>query len=134
MTISTSNVTVLAVGVEQYDDPSFSTLSGPTRDVANLRNLLVDAPETALFLPHQFVEIIDPKTNELRKALNDYVYSRSARDDILVLYFSGHGVPIGTDDFGLCMTDTIVYPQEDMVLPMTVVRFSEILQVTAQPC
>lgn len=122
-----SRVTILAVGVSHYNDPHFGDLRGTERDLERLHELLVENPSTALFKSQQFVDLINPDSNELRQFLSEYVMGRSAENDILLFYFSGHGVPIGRDDFGFCTTDTIIHPQTNLPLPLSVVKFSEFL-------
>jgi hypothetical protein len=120
-------VTIFAVWVDKYDDPGFKRLHGPHNDVENLKKLLVDDDATALFRSEQFIEISNPSSTELRSRINKYIYERSAEGDILIFYFSGHGVAIGRDDFGFCTSDTIIHSLFKVTLPLSVVRFSEIL-------
>ena len=127
MADSSSRVTILAVGVSYYSDPHFKELKGPKHDLENLKWLLVENSETALFDPKQFIELPDPDSSELRQFINEYIMGRSAEGDILIFYFSGHGVPIGRDDFGFCTSDTIVHPENGVTLPLSVVKFSEFL-------
>jgi len=123
-----SRVTVLAVGVENYSE--MRRLRGARKDIENLHRLLVTSPQTALFNQHQFIELLNPTSEELRKQISDYTLGRSARGDILVFYFSGHGVPVGRNDFGFCTIDSRIHPGVDSVLPLTVVRFSDLLETT----
>jgi hypothetical protein len=122
-----SRVTILAVGVSYYNDPLLPDLRGPEHDVENLKELLVENTETALFETRQFIDVLNPEAGELRQFLNEFLIGRSAEGDILIFYFSGHGVSIGRDDFGFCTTDTIIHPNTHIVLPLSVVKFSEIL-------
>jgi len=122
-----SRVKILAVGVSRYEDPYFKYLNGPNRDIARLRELLVENSSTALFQSQQFADICDPDSNELRQFLSDYIMGRSAENDILLFYFSGHGVPIGRGDFGFCTRDTRIHPLSNVPLPLSVVKFSELL-------
>jgi hypothetical protein len=123
-----SRVTIMAVGVSKYNDLHFQELRGPYRDLENLKELLVNNPKTALFKPNQFIELRDPTSSQLRQVINEYVIGRSADGDILVFYFSGHGVPIGTDDFGFCTTDTSIHHISGATLPLSAVKVSELLQ------
>jgi hypothetical protein len=120
-------VTILAVGVSHYLDPALKTLSGPEHDLEKLKKLLVENKDTALYKPERFFELFDPSSSDLRKFISDYVVGRSADGDILVFYFSGHGVPIGRDDFGFCTTDTIIHSRTGVTLPLSVVKFRELL-------
>jgi len=124
-----SRVTIFAVGVEKYDH--IPPLYGPSSDIENIHNLLVKNPSTALFGEDQFISIQDPTSNDLRTQISSYTLSRSADADILVFYFSGHGVSIGRDDFGFCTTDTDIHPGANKVLPLTVVKFSDLLDTVS---
>lgn len=110
-----------------YSDCNIKPLRGPEQDVKNLKWLLVENTKTALYHPNQFIELANPDSSELRQFINEYVMGRSAEGDILVFYFSGHGVAIGRDDFGFCTTDTVVHPINGVTLPLSVVKFSELL-------
>jgi len=122
----TEHITILAIGVENYQ--YLEPLRGPTTDVANLRHLLVEDPVTALFAPEQFIELIDPQINDLRDKINEYLMTRQTKDNILVFYFSGHGIPLGFNDFGFCTIDTLWHSETDMALPLSLLRFSDLLQ------
>ena len=122
-----SRITVIAVGVGKYKDTHLRRLEGPQQDLDNLRELLTGNSSTALYPSNQFIEILNPSKEELSEALNGYIMSRSAEGDILIFYFSGHGVSIGRDDFGFCTVDTIIHPTTRVTLPLSVVKFSELL-------
>lgn len=122
-----SRITVIAVGVSEYQDVHLRRLEGPPQDLDNLRNLLTGNPSTAIYQPNQFIEIRDPTKVEFYEVINRYIMGRSAEGDILIFYFSGHGVSIGRDDFGFCTTDTIIHPTTRVTLPFSLVKFSELL-------
>ena len=123
----TSRVTILAVGVSHYVDDNFNDLSGPSHDLDNLRKILIENPKTALFNPSQYKELHDPESEDLRFTINKLITDLSPDRDILIFYFSGHGVPIGLTDFGFCTSDTIIHPKNGITLPLSVVKFSELL-------
>jgi hypothetical protein len=122
-----ARVTIIAVGINNYQDRYLPKLKGAHKDVEKLRLILTTDKKTALYSQKQFIELKDPDSNEFRNTINNYILSRSADRDILILYFSGHGVAIGRDDFGLCTTDTIIHPLTKTALPLSVVKISEIL-------
>ncbi|MHB8776196.1 MAG: caspase family protein [Anaerolineales bacterium] len=124
-----SRVTILAVGVEKYQN--LRPLYGPSSDVENLYNLFVASDDTAIFQDHQFIKIVNPSYEELRNVINDYVLGRSAIGDILVFYFSGHGIPLGVSDFGFCTIDTTSYPGPNVTLPLTVIKISDLVRSLA---
>jgi len=118
----------MAVGINTYQDPHLPNLRGPHKDVEKIKNILTKQKKTAVYNSRQFIELRDPTSNEFKEKINKYVLDRSADGDILILYFSGHGVAIGRDDFGFCTSDTIIHPISMIALPFSVVKFSEILQ------
>lgn len=120
-----SRITIMAVGVNNYRN--LRKLFGAYQDLDNLKFLLTENPRTAIYAPQQFIELRDPDSSELRTKINEYVINRSAEGDIFLFYFSGHGVAIGRDDFGFCTTDTIIDQKSGIILPLSVVKFSEIL-------
>lgn len=124
----TSRVTIISVGVNRYQDINLPNLRGAYKDIEKIKNLLTKNKKTAIYKSSQFIELRDPTSFEFKEKINEYVLDRSADGDILILYFSGHGVAIGRDDFGFCTSDTIIHPTSKIALPFSVVKFSEILQ------
>lgn len=119
-------VTILAVGVWQYQH--LDRLTGPERDLKNIKDILIDDPDIAIFEKRQYHELSNPTSEKLRQTINQYVIDRGADNDILLFYFSGHGAPIGTNDFAFCTVDTNFLTEEKSILPMTAVSFTEILK------
>jgi hypothetical protein len=122
-----SRITIMAIGVNRYNDYYLPTLSGAHKDVEKIKGILTKNKKTSIYSLKQFIELKDPTSTEFKEKINEYVLDRSADGDILILYFSGHGVAVGRDDFGFCTTDTVIHPNSKVVLPLSVVRFSEIL-------
>lgn len=120
-------VTIMAIGVDQYEDDNFRNLYGPQEDINNLHELLVDNDDTALYEENQFLPLINPTAEEFRTAINDFIFSRSADNDILIFYFSGHGLSIGRDDFGFCTKDTKIHPGTGKPLPFSTVKYRDLL-------
>jgi hypothetical protein len=70
---------------------------------------------------------MDPPAEQVRREITEYARTRSASGDIFVFYFSGHGLPVGHADLGLCMTDTQIHPFSGAPLPLSLVTISEVL-------
>lgn len=93
----------LLIGVEEFsEDPDIPRLKAPRRDVAAMRRLL-GSSEVGEF------ELEPPCINEpefvLSRRIQDF-FDRGRRDDVLLLYFAGHGM---LDDYGklhLAASDT----------------------------
>lgn len=122
----TDRVSIIAVGVGNYR--YMSTLLGPPKDVEKIKKLLCDDNETALYPKGRFDPLINPESEQLRKKLVEYAKERSAPNDILIFYFSGHGVIIGNEDLGLCTVDTDIHPQFSIPIPFNLIRFSDIIE------
>jgi len=119
-------VTILAVGVWEYQ--YMGRLTGPEQDIQNLRTVLIENPEVAIFQQRQYRELRNPTSERLRQMVNQYVQDRGADHDIVLFYFSGHGVAIEGNDLAFCTIDTDFTEEEKSLLPMTAVSFTEILR------
>ena len=84
----------LLIGVGKYSSSGFANLAAVESDVAAMRQVLVQ-PEIGGFAEADVITLLDPDPQQMRMALNRLFVERQ-RDDLLVLYFSGHGV---VDDF-----------------------------------
>lgn len=120
---------VIIVGAAEYRD--LPNLHGPTFDLEMMFDLLVEDDEISLYKPNQVIELGNPTSARFREAILDYAQSRSARGDILLFYFTGHGCVLDANTFGFCLTDTRLGVEGRGVLPLSVVPFSEVLQTLA---
>jgi hypothetical protein len=112
-------VTIIAVGVWQYRHTQYlKRLTGPELDLKNIKSILVDDPKLAVFERRQYCELPNPTSEQLRQTINQYVLDRGADNDILLFY----------TDFAFCTIDTIFSDEENTILPMTAVSFTEILR------
>jgi len=96
--------TIFAIGVSDYQH--MRKLNGPTRDLENIRNVLVENPETCLYSEEQVITILDPTSDQLREEISRFSVNRGARGDIVIFYFSGHGGILAGGEFLLCTTET----------------------------
>ena len=124
--MQTNRVTIIAIGVGNYD--YLSKLPGPSKDLEKFKKLLVSDESTAIFSDDQFKQYIDITTDQFRNILTEYAITRSAQNDILILYFSGHGAPVGNNDFGLCFKDTRSHPDYNTALSLNIVKFRDIIE------
>ena len=87
----------LLIGVSEYGE-GFEPLSAPPKDVAAFQQVLQN-PELGGF--DQVTPLHNPNPTEMRMAI-ERLFASSGRDDLLLLFFSGHGI---TDDsFRLYLT------------------------------
>ncbi|MBM9576217.1 caspase family protein [Leptospira sp. 201903070] len=124
--MSQNRVSIILVGVNAYRH--IPRLTGPEQDVDNFAKILTEDTRLSIYSTTVIRKIINPSSADLRLAISDYALSRSAINDILVFYFSGHGVTIGNREFGLCTIDTNVNRETNLALPSTLVRFRDIIE------
>ncbi len=79
----------LLIGVSEYQ-PGLNPLPGSVLDVDALREVLVH-PEMGGFAETDVITLKNPQRQEMEDAIYQLFANRS-RDDLLLFYFSGHGV------------------------------------------
>lgn len=77
----------LLVATATYADPGLAQLRAPTGDVDSLATVLGDATIGQF----EVQALVDRSTEEIKRAIEGF-FAESRRDDLLLLYFSGHGV------------------------------------------
>jgi len=78
----------LLIGSSQYDDPKLAQLKLPETDVARLSEVLSD-PEIGHF--DEVTPLLNGSFFEVQRAIVHF-FAGKKRDDLLLLYFAGHGV------------------------------------------
>jgi hypothetical protein len=119
-----SLVSIIAFGCDNYDN--LPHLYKVREDLDRVRNVFCKS-DYSIFKEENYHEIYDKTSGELREEIQNYLFTRSAEQDILILYFSGHGTAIGREDFGFCMKDAEIHPEERVILPTSVVKLSELI-------
>ena len=84
----------LIIGNSDYEEPKLAKLVKPGRDAQGLADILL-APDIGGF--DEVKLLVDEPEAALRRAITRF-FAQKQRDDLLLLYFSGHGV---LDDQGL---------------------------------
>src|SRR5262245_36253999 len=92
----------LIVGNSHYDDPSLSRLKAPDVDVQALEEVLKN-PEIGSFT--EVTSLLNETCAVVRKAVARFFENRR-RDDLLLIYFSGHGVKDEQGHLYLALRDT----------------------------
>ncbi|NKB99967.1 MAG: hypothetical protein GKR90_15915 [Pseudomonadales bacterium] len=79
----------LLVGISQYKLPGIN-LRGPTRDVARLKNLLINKYD---FAESNICVLTDERATaaNLITAFNEHLIGNADKDDLAIFYFAGHG-------------------------------------------
>src|SRR5262245_1709786 len=92
----------LIIGNSQYDDKSLSRLTAPDADVEALADVL-RAPDICRF--DEVIPLRNQGCATVRRAIAHF-YDARKRDDLLLLYFSGHGVKDENGYLYLALRDT----------------------------
>ena len=122
---SRAKTEVLLVGIEKYQ--YLKRLDGPSADIGFLEEALT-ASRISLFDKKRVKAHPDLTCEDFRNLIIDYAVGRSAKGDVLILYFSGHGCVISGNEFGYCFTDTRLNNDHQYPLPLSVVPFSEVIR------
>ena len=81
----------LLIGNSTYpaDEHNLQTLKGPVKDIAALNRALID-PRSGLFTDVEVTLLPEATSARAIRALGRF-FGAAARDDVLLVYFSGHG-------------------------------------------
>jgi hypothetical protein len=126
-----SRTSIILAGVSRYDSQIMRDLDGPSMDLAMMEELIYQGP-LALYDKKRVAVLPDPTAEEIRREIIAVADSKSAKGDILLFFFSGHGCVVGNGTFGFCARDTVVSPDGSSALPLSIVTDEEILR-TLEP-
>jgi hypothetical protein len=99
-----------------------------------LEELLVESSSTALLEESQFASLLNPSSDAVREQLSNIAYDTSASNDILLFYFSGHAVPVGHHDLGLCTNESFSHPSFQTPVPSSMVLVRDIIMTASAVC
>ena len=96
----------LLIGNSTYpaDEHNLQTLKGPVKDIAALNRALID-PQTGLFADADVALLPEATSSRVIRIMGRF-FGAAARDDVLLVYFSGHGRLDQNGRLHLCMQDT----------------------------
>jgi hypothetical protein len=96
----------LLIGNSTYpaDEHNLQTLRGPIKDIAAVNRALIDK-DTGLFADADVTLLPEVTSTRAVRALGKF-FAGGSRDDVLLLYFSGHGKLDQAGRLHLCMQDT----------------------------
>lgn len=96
----------LLIGNSTYpaDEHNLQTLKGPVKDISALNRALVDA-DTGLFSDVDVTLLPEATSSRAVRALGKF-FAAADRDDVLLMFFSGHGKLDQLGRLHLCMQDT----------------------------
>lgn len=108
----------ILVGTAHYDDPDLEDIPAVEANVQDLTAVLVD-PELGGFLAENVRTLVDPKYQNFGRELA--LWCRRA-EDVLVVYFSGHGLIDDKGELLLAVSDTEEDLKEYSALPIEQLR------------
>ncbi len=96
----------LLIGNSTYpaDEHNLQTLRGPIKDIVAVNRALIDK-DTGLFADADVTVLPEATSTRAIRALGKF-FAGAGRDDVLLMYFSGHGKLDQTGRLHLCMQDT----------------------------
>ncbi|MFC1641665.1 caspase family protein [Myxococcota bacterium] len=125
---SPGRVHIVASAVWEYEDCALPRLRGPAKDLEMVQQLFSRTSPVGLYPDHCIEILTNPTLEQLRSTIVKYAMARSAKGDILIFYFSGHGTVLANNEFGLCLKDTKIRPDGGGCLPLSVLSFDDIIR------
>ena len=121
-----SRISILIIGSYQFEDDYFPTLSGVPKDLNLIKELLFEN-SNALYSEITPTILANPTSEVIREYLTQFVYSRSAEQDYLLIYYSGHGAVVNGNQFAFICRNSQVYSINDKIIPSTIITSTEII-------
>ncbi len=102
----------LIIGNFEYEDTNLNQLISPGKDAEGLSEVLKD-PDVGMFIDVK--TLINQPADLIRKSTANF-FAKKKKDDLLLLYFSGHGI---LDDLGHLYLATVDTDHESHLLEAT---------------
>lgn len=102
----------LLIGVSEYE-PGLTPLPGALQDVEAMQQVL-QAPQIGEFAPTAITVLKNPGRLEMEEAIEQLFMGRQ-RDDLVLLFYSGHGIKDDTGRLYLSTRKTRKTPQGDLI-------------------
>jgi len=93
----------LIIANSEYTDPKLEKLSAPSKDAEKFARVLED---TGIGAFDNVTVLINRSLNDVRNAINDLFENEKKTEDLLLLYFSGHGIRDENGALYLAVSDT----------------------------
>ena len=102
----------LLIGVSEYQ-PGLNQLAGAVKDVEAMRRVL-QHPEMGDFAESEIIVMPNPQRQDMENAI-EKLFDNRKRDDLVLLYFSGHGITDDTGKLYLTNSQTRKYDNGNLV-------------------
>ncbi|BDI14611.1 hypothetical protein ANSO36C_04130 [Nostoc cf. commune SO-36] len=106
----------LLIGISEYE-PGLAALPKAVNDVEAMERVLVNT-EIGGFAPGDVTVLKNPQKPDMEREIYNF-YANSDKDDLLLLYFSGHGVTLQNGDFYFSTRGT--QKNQNQLLPYTAI-------------
>jgi formylglycine-generating enzyme required for sulfatase activity len=110
----------LVIANTDYQDASFAKLTAPGKDAEEFAQILSGA-ELAAFEDVQV--LLNERESQIRRSIARFFADRR-RDDLLLLYFSGHGIRNGQGQLFLAASDTEIAILEATGIPADFITYA----------
>lgn len=115
---------IILAAVSQYQE--LRPLNGVSFDLDAVEEIFISNDDVSFYKESKPVILENSTSSQFRKEILQYSVDRSARGDILILYFSGHGAVLKDGGFAFCFEDTRLGYEGNGVLPLSVVTFRDV--------
>ncbi|WP_138497419.1 caspase domain-containing protein [Nostoc sp. PA-18-2419] len=102
----------LLIGVSEYE-PGLNPLPGAVKDVEAMQQVLLHA-EMGGFTETDIMVLKNPQRQDMEEAIEN-LFAHRQKDDLLVLFFSGHGIKDDTGRLFLATRTTHKTPRGDLI-------------------
>ncbi|MBD2361388.1 caspase family protein [Anabaena minutissima FACHB-250] len=106
----------LLIGISEYE-PGLAPLPNAVNDVEAMRRVLLN-PDMGCFVEEYVTVLKNPPRQEMERAIYN-LYGNRQKDDLVIFYFSGHGVTVENGEFYFSTRQT--EKQNNKLLPFTAV-------------
>jgi uncharacterized caspase-like protein len=92
----------LLIGISEYE--RLTPLPSAAKDVDALKHVLQN-PEIGGFAPSEITTLLNPQKHEIEAAIYS-LFANRRKDDLVLFYFSGHGITSERGEFYLSTRST----------------------------
>ncbi|WP_414578458.1 caspase, EACC1-associated type [Anabaena sp. CCY 9402-a] len=111
----------LLIGISEYE-PGLAPLPNAVNDVEAMRRVLLN-PDMGCFAQEYVTVLKNPPQQEMARAIY-HLYDNRQKDDLVLFYFSGHGVTVENGEFYFSTRQT--EKQNNKLLPFTAVAGKDV--------